>query len=175
MPTNPIPHHLSISCPGRRSGPPVPGPSAGVPGEVASPGSASRQRALLFDEIRVLEQAIAAPARDPGWRRRVGTRLGWLRNAFSLHMVVTEGPEGLYAELLEHAPRLARGVHGLVREHATVVATMADLRRRVDLPEVTVAELRDWTTGLLGELSRHRQHGADLVYDAYQTDIGGET
>ena len=27
----------------------------------------------------------------------------------------------------------------------------------------------------LGMLSRHRQRGADLVFDAYQTDIGGET
>jgi hypothetical protein len=35
--------------------------------------------------------------------------------------------------------------------------------------------LRGWTSDLLHELSRHRQRGADLVYEAYETDIGGET
>ena len=27
---------------------------------------------------------------------------------------------------------------------------------------------------VLDELARHRQHDADLVYEAYATDIGGE-
>jgi hypothetical protein len=36
-------------------------------------------------------------------------------------------------------------------------------------------ELRTWASDLLRELSRHRQRGADLVYEAYETDIGGET
>jgi hypothetical protein len=27
---------------------------------------------------------------------------------------------------------------------------------------------------LLGQLSRHRQRGVDLVYDAYDVDIGGQ-
>jgi hypothetical protein len=35
--------------------------------------------------------------------------------------------------------------------------------------------IRESATALLGMLSRHRQRGADLVFDAYQTDIGGET
>ena len=26
---------------------------------------------------------------------------------------------------------------------------------------------------LLGQLTRHRQRGADLIYEAYQVDIGG--
>jgi hypothetical protein len=34
---------------------------------------------------------------------------------------------------------------------------------------------RGWASDLLRELSRHRQRGADLVYEAYATDIGGET
>ncbi|MDG4784892.1 hypothetical protein O7626_02915 [Micromonospora sp. WMMD1102] len=126
-------------------------------------------------EIHVLAQALAASARDPGWRPRIRSSLGGLRGAFVEHMVSTEGPDGLYAELLDHAPRLARGVHVLLREHAAVVDTMAALQRRVDLPEVSVTELRNRATDLLRELHRHRQRGADLVYEAYQTDIGGET
>ncbi|WP_239312683.1 hypothetical protein [Plantactinospora mayteni] len=150
-------------------------PSPGTPGGSTTLRMVRRRRAALLGEIHVLEQAIAAPARDPGWRPRVRSSLGGLRGAFAEHMVSTEGPDGLYAELLDHAPRLARGVHVLIREHAAVVATMAALQGRVDLPEISVTELRNWATELLRELSRHRQRGADLVYEAYQTDIGGET
>ena len=180
MPTNPIQHHLSMTAPDSRSRPSTAAPAGTVPNgsepaEAASLRTERRHRAALLGEIHFLEQTIAAPPRNPGWRQRVGTRLSGLRGAFAEHMVLTEGPEGLYAELLDHAPRLARGVHVLIREHAAVVAAMAALQRRVELPETPNRELRNWTTDLLRELSRHRQHGADLVYEAYQTDIGGET
>jgi hypothetical protein len=194
MSTNPIQHQMSSPGLGAQAQPSAAGPGTVPPqvvapqlaaSQVVAPGAtgpevaalraARRHRAALLGEIHFLEQALAAPAREPGWRHRVGDRLGGLRGAFVEHMVLTEGPEGLYAELLDHAPRLARGVHVLIREHAAVEATMSALQRRVDLPEITVSELRNWTTDLLRELSRHRQRGADLVYEAYQTDIGGET
>jgi len=38
-----------------------------------------------------------------------------------------------------------------------------------------VDRVRDLGTALLGRLVRHRQRGSDLVYEAYQFDIGGET
>jgi hypothetical protein len=34
-------------------------------------------------------------------------------------------------------------------------------------------DARDDVQRLLGEIVRHRQHGADLVYEAYHVDIGG--
>ncbi len=46
---------------------------------------------------------------------------------------------------------------------------------RADLPGTRVDEIRRCGGELLRALSRHRQRGADLVYDAYETDIGGET
>lgn len=136
---------------------------------------ARRHRVTLLENIQAFEQALAAPAGDPAWRPRVSTRLHALRGAFAEHIVVTEGPDGLYAELLDHAPRLARAVRTLVREHAAVAAALGVLQRRVDAPEATVDDLRAWASDLLRELSRHRQRGADLVYEAIETDIGGET
>ncbi len=38
-----------------------------------------------------------------------------------------------------------------------------------------VKGIREAGTSLLARLSRRRQRGADLVFDAYQIDIGGET
>jgi hypothetical protein len=90
-------------------------------------------------------------------------------------VVVTEGPDGLYSELLDHAPRLCRGVNILVREHAAIVAAVDALHARVGDPAIAAEQVRSWASDLLRELSRHRQRGADLVYEAYATDIGGET
>lgn len=36
-----------------------------------------------------------------------------------------------------------------------------------------VDSLRDGVVKILSELTRHRQDGADLIYNAYDVDIGG--
>ena len=134
---------------------------------------ARRQRAQLLATIQRVERALAAPAGEPGWRGGVMTRLAALRDAFAEHIAVTEGLEGLYAELLTTAPRLAHGVDGLVRDHARLRYAMDAVWARA--PGARPQELRLWAGDLLRDLYRHRQRGADLVYEAYQTDIGGET
>jgi len=127
----------------------------------------------LLAAIQGFERAIAAPARDPRWRELVTERLRALREAFGEHVVVTEGPEGLYAELLAHAPRLASGVDTLVREHGQVLAALDRLYQRVSTMDIE--RIRAKASDRLLQLARHRQRGADLVYEAYATDIGGET
>lgn len=135
--------------------------------------AARRHRAELLQVIQAFEVALAVPAGDPRWRERVAERLHALRDAFGEHVIVTEGSAGLYAELLEYAPRLARDVDVLIREHAAILAAVDALAGR--LPTRDVERLRGWSSDLLRELARHRQRGADLVYEAYATDIGGET
>ncbi|MDG4820831.1 hypothetical protein O7635_03060 [Asanoa sp. WMMD1127] len=136
---------------------------------------ARRHRAALLRDIQMFEHAIASPSAEPGWRERVSNRLRSLRAAFAEHIVVTEGDDGLYAELLEHAPRLRHRVHKLIRDHAAIAVALAALQRRADQPGTRVDDLRRCGGDVLRALSRHRQRGADLVYDAYETDIGGET
>jgi hypothetical protein len=130
------------------------------------------------------QHAVAVAPHDPGWRTHVGELLSGLRRAFAEHVGVTEGPNGLYHELLDEAPRLASGVHGLVREHENLLAAMEGLHARVSADEYTgepeistrdIDQVRGWARDLLRELYEHRQRGADLVYEAYGTDIGGET
>lgn len=136
---------------------------------------ARRRRVELLDTIHAFERALAVPSADPDWRRRVAQRLAGLRQAFAEHIAVTEGESGLYAELLTAAPRLARAVGVLSREHSMVARTLDALSQRVRDSDVEVEQLRNWASDLLRALSRHRQRGADLVYEAYATDIGGET
>jgi hypothetical protein len=149
--------------------------SGPLPQDEPALAAARRQRAELLQSIHAFEQALAVPAGDPSWGEQVADRLAGLRDAVTEHVVVTEGPDGLYSELLDHAPRLCRGVGILTREHAALVATVDALCARLEEPAAAVEQVRAWASDLLRELSRHRQRGADLVYEAYATDIGGET
>jgi Hemerythrin HHE cation binding domain len=148
---------------------------ASTKSDAAPLAAARRHRAELLQAIQSFERSLAVPAGDPAWRDRVAARLGALRAAFAEHVVVTEGADGLYAEVLNHAPRLSRAVHVLIREHAALAAAMDALQRQVSVGRPSIEEVRGWASDLLRELSRHRQRGADLVYEAYATDIGGET
>ncbi|GIH12808.1 hemerythrin domain-containing protein [Rugosimonospora africana] len=134
---------------------------------------ARRQRVQLLVSIQAVERALARPIAEPGWRPGLAECLTSLVEAFADHMEVTEGPDGLYTELLDHAPRLARGVYVLTREHTALSRTLDTVWQR--LPRSNPDDLRVRAGDLLRELSQHRQRGADLVYEAYQTDIGGET
>ncbi|MEV4754783.1 hypothetical protein AB0J86_06670 [Micromonospora sp. NPDC049559] len=152
---------------------PQPNPTSTI-SESPAFGLARRRRAALSRHMHLLEEALAGAAADPAWRRRVGARLGRLRTSFAAHVVATEGPDGLYTDLLDQEPRLARGVHVLIREHGAIVAAMSALQRRADFPETTAEQLRGWSGELLRAMSRHRQRDADLLYEAYRMDIAGE-
>ena len=136
-------------------------------------------RAELLESMRALEQALAAPAtgRASAWAERVNVALVELEADFGEHVDLTEGPDGLYQALLATAPHLASSVTRLTDEHTQIKDSIDRLLASrvgpVDIGDVDA--IRESATTLLGRLSGHRQRGADLVYDAYQTDIGGET
>ncbi|MFI7606653.1 hypothetical protein ACIBTV_16145 [Micromonospora sp. NPDC049366] len=152
---------------------PIRQPSA-VPGALRPPAARPHPVTLLGD-LRVLDRALAAAAGQPCWRQRAMIRLTPVRRGFAAHVRATEGPGGLYAELLAQAPRLDHGVRLLTREHAVIAAMVAAIQRAVELPDTSADELRGLTAHLLGALARHRQRGADLLWQAYETDLGGET
>ena len=137
-----------------------------------------RQRAELRGSMGALELALAGPASsDPGrWTERVHVALVEMSADLREHIDVTEGPAGLYVDVLATAPRLAGTVSHLTREHTRLNDLVDDLLTRVRTPDGTDAEkVRELGTTLLGLLVRHRQRGSDLVYEAYELDIGGET
>ncbi|WP_319464052.1 hypothetical protein [Micromonospora sp. RTP1Z1] len=152
---------------------PIQQQSTGV--AAARPPVARQHRPALLGDLHALARALAAPVGRPRWRQRLITRLDPVGHGFAEHVHVTEGPTGLYAELLHHAPRLDRGVRLLIREHAAIVTEIAALQHVADLPAVPDEELCGRTGQLLRALHRHRQRGADLLWEAYQADLGGET
>lgn len=136
-----------------------------------------RQRAELRESISALELALARPV--PGdrlrWAERVHVALVELSADFRQHLAVTEGSNGLYADILATAPRLSAAVAHLNREHAQISDLVHDLLDRTLRPGGSdVDEVRRLGTALLGRLVSHRQRGSDLVFEAYEFDVGGE-
>ena len=135
-----------------------------------------RRRAELRESIGVLEEALAAPAtgRAIAWGERVHAALRHIADDFTEHVVVTEGPDGLHADIQNAAPRLARAVTRLAGEHLDLTAEIAGLvaATQAGVVEVEVVAIRDRGVALLAALTRHRQRGADLVFEAFETDLG---
>jgi hypothetical protein len=141
-------------------------------------GEVRARRAELRQSISGLERALAGAAGDGrGWARRVDEAAAQLAGDFEVHVAVTEGTDGLYQDLHRTAPRLASPVAELTADHGLVRERIEGLRACLDKVEGPgdVARVRELGTDLIGVLLRHRQRGADLVYEAYQVDIGGET
>jgi hypothetical protein len=143
--------------------------------------AAKGQRLSLRRAIAGLEQALgpAAAAEEQGvWLERLGGALGHLDEVFAVHVRVTEAAGGLYEEILENAPRLANRVKRFRREHADITAA---IRRGIADTQAAAGDagraeaLRDHAVRLLADLVRHRKRGLDLVYEAYDVDIGGES
>jgi len=136
-----------------------------------------RRRADLRDVIAEFEHALASPAtgRAVVWGERVHHVVGELVVEFAEHVDVTEGPDGLHQAILAAAVRLANAVNALTDEHGVIAAEIASLVAATEPPVTAedVATIREQGTQLLGHIVRHRQRGADLIYEAYALDIGG--
>lgn len=138
-----------------------------------------RRRAELRDALGRLEGALAAPTpgRIDGWRHLVRTRLDQLSADFDEHIAVTEGPDGVYDDVVASAPRLARSVDQLRQDHEVILKQLDHCTGLVKAAsdDDHVQDIRDSATDLMFRLVRHRQRGSDLMWDAYASDIGGET
>ena len=142
--------------------------------------AARLRRKTLHDTIVHLEEAISSPAagRIDGWTAAVLKEVVEVREAFDQHIVVTEREEGLYDEILERAPRLAGNVRRLREEHPDISEHIGRTVARLEQEQVgdeawSLEAARDDLQRLIGQISRHRQRGADLVWEAYNVDIGG--
>ncbi len=138
-----------------------------------------RHRAELRESMSALEDALAAPvtADQVRWAQRVNAALMEVSGDFRTHIEITEGRNGLYRELLRTSPRLSGAVAGLTREHVLIGGQIDSLLARIAAQDVIedVDRVRGRGTAILGRLVRHRQRGSDLVFEAYEFDIGGET
>jgi hypothetical protein len=135
------------------------------------------RRAELRETLTYLEHCLAAPAfgRAVVWGEAVHDALTTVAADFAAHVEVTEGAGGLHESIVAADIRLSNAVDALTAEHATVAREVARLVADSAPPvvEADVDTLRERGTRLLVALSKHRQRGADLIYEAFEVDIGG--
>lgn len=137
--------------------------------------AAAQRRREVRAALVGLEDATSSPSREiEAWRRRVAEALDDLDRAFEVHAVETERPGGLYDEMEDLAPHLAGKARRLREDHPVIRAAIAAEEARFVAPidEAAVDAIRDDLQRLMGRIVRHRQHGADLVWEAYAVDIG---
>ena len=139
--------------------------------------AAKVRRKALHEAMIEFEARVMAASGAPGWAERLGQGLDALRSALNDHLVEVEKPEGLIARALDAAPWLESHAEPLRMEHTELLASLdavADLADEIDIEDrETMRDLRHAALDLVRHLSWHRQRGADLVYDAYDYDIGG--
>lgn len=136
------------------------------------------RRETLHQALVGLEDALATPIGNAAqWRLRVTMAVEHAANRIEDHIRQTEAPSGFLQRVVEQEPRLAARVGRLNADHV-------DLRKHVDELQQALAtladddvgsrgiEIRNQAVDLMGHLVRHRQRGADLIYEAYQVDLG---
>jgi septal ring factor EnvC (AmiA/AmiB activator) len=134
---------------------------------------AARQRRVeLKEAVSIVEIAASSPIGGPNWRSNLQTELERLRIALRQHVEEVEGAEGLLAQLTDDAPRLVNKIGQVRDEHVELTLQVADAIARAKQPS-GAEELRSEVLAVLVSIVCHRQRGADLVYEAYEVDIGG--
>ena len=135
-------------------------------------------RAGLRRTMTAVEDAASAAltSRPREWCAGLSPHIDDLRQAWASHVSGTEGPGGLWEQIRTDAPRLNGALNRLGREHEQLTSEIEALRQVLadtHDDEALLVKARDRVTTLLVQLTRHRQRGADLIFEAYEHDIGG--
>jgi hypothetical protein len=137
-----------------------------------------RRRAGLRRTMTEVDEAASAAlaGRPEEWRSSLSPHIDDLRAAWASHVSGTEGPDGLWEQIRTDAPRLNGALNRLGREHKTLTSEVEALAQHLAAAgddESQLAHAREQVTALLVHMTRHRQRGADLIYEAYEHDVGG--
>jgi hypothetical protein len=130
------------------------------------------QRGRLAAALNQYELAALDPA--PDWAARVLAPLRALRTSFDEHVEFTEGPGGLFDEMLhDDTIEVSAEIDQLRRDHIVVVAAMDRAEESLANPPSHDEHLREIVGSVARLVGRHRRTGAQLLYDVYSVDAPG--
>jgi hypothetical protein len=145
-----------------------PGTGRSVGDQAAADVRARRER--LRAELINLEQVLSAPAADTeGWTTQVRGAAAAMHETLRHHVEETEARDGMLAQVARDAPWLEGRLEQLRSEHEQLLADAEALV--ACCAEGDPQQIREDAMALLQQVSRHRQLGTDLLYDAYLVDI----
>ncbi|MDY7102977.1 MAG: hypothetical protein S0880_17490 [Actinomycetota bacterium] len=132
------------------------------------------RRERLASAADELERAITRAGGEPArWGGAARAALDQVGAALAAHVEEVEAPGGLFAEVARTSPRLIHAVDTLRQDHAVLRERVDALTALAAADPVSVDAVREAALELLVEISRHRQRGADLLWERYNVDIGG--
>jgi hypothetical protein len=129
------------------------------------------RRQDLYKAMRRLEASVARATGQDDWAEGVRDALNVLDSALQRHVAEIEGPNGLFADVIARAPHLKPDVDMLGLEHRDLVTGCRNALDAVGSAEVDARAVRRKVVSILGRLTIHRQHGAELLFDAYNVDL----
>jgi hypothetical protein len=130
------------------------------------------RRSELRRVMSDLEEALARPAHGDDWMATIILAMTDLGRVLADHICEVEAPDGLLVEILDEEPRLSAAIDDIKRDHVELRKVWERANEMLaDEGAMDVRRVRRQLTGLLGRLTQHRQLGADLVYDAYNTTV----
>lgn len=133
--------------------------------------AARGRRVELHEAMAGLEAETARSSRSSNWLGQVMTALDELGQSLDAH--IREVEDGLLVTVVSEAPRLAGQAEKLKADHTELKSCLQRAVSACAGPgDPDPARIRRRITSLLGRLTIHRQLGSDLVYDAYNVDIG---
>jgi hypothetical protein len=150
--------------------PPSPGPPD-VPEGVLEPVQARRE--ALQTAATNLERSLAEPSDTPQWREGVQAAAAAVDHALTRHVSSNLETDGLLPTVVEAAPWLSGPADRLGVEHIDLAERTAALVALAADPQAPPEAVRDAAADLTARLLRHVQHAHDLLYDAFESDLGG--
>lgn len=152
-------------------------PEAGAAGTAQPTLEAVRRHRSELRSAMASLKASVAQSKDPTeWLDDVKPQIRWVRAAFERHVGVHErGPDPLHSEILRGQPHLAPLVNRLQRDHRRLEAALDSLAQKAEAADdALISEVKALSEDIVAQLTRHRQRGADLVWEAFNHDLGGE-
>jgi len=129
----------------------------------------------FYEAVLGLERAMAEAAGDDaaGWAARAGTAALDLRAVLRHHITETEAAGSFYSDITENFPNLAHQAARLQAEHGPLRDGVDQLIETLSTvtDDAGVDRARTEALDLLRALLGHRHRGAELVFDAYNTDV----
>jgi hypothetical protein len=131
------------------------------------------QRASLRTAMGRVESSISrpAPGRVEAWSTELREQLEVLSAALEVHVDATEAPGMLLDDMVAARPDMADRVDAARQDHKLLRYEVHAVLIALPTDEAGVGDIRVQVVSLLSGLARHRQAGADMMFEAYRIDV----
>lgn len=143
--------------------------------EAASTSRAARRQ--MLEAMHTLEDALArpAPGREVEWLSSVHGALALMREGLDHCDLVSFADNSLLSEIRAMQPRLEGHIHVIRDEYRSIIRLARMIQDEItdnadERPSISF--MRRQLRQLLANLKLHQEHETDLVYEAFQTDLG---